>query len=147
MITKSVQIGKETYTVSGDTLQEVLQQAADLQTIARRVNKDSWIEHRKTEGFDFYEAFKRVKGRDGGYRRAIKQFGNSDGTLFLSANEPWRLYDKETDTEYVQFDFLTDEVKEWGFDESAVNGWVPAKAAKKGKLRVYKPVAAPKKAA
>jgi hypothetical protein len=145
MIQKQVQIGRDTFTVSGDNLQEVLQQASALELIGRRAESKipgmskPTLSHRHVDGFDFYEAIAFVRGQNGS-KMAKKQLGNSNGELFLAANEPWVVYDADQDAEFVRFDFLTDDAKEWGFDESAVEGWVKATKGKKGKLRIYKPV-------
>lgn len=138
MLQMQIQVGQHQMTVSGDNLQEVLKNASELQTIARRLDRNATLSHRKNDGFDFYEASIPVRGKNG-TRYAKKQLGNSEGELFLSANEPWRIYDKDTDTEYVKFDFLTDEAKEWGWDEDVTKSFKPAKVTKQGKLRAYKP--------
>lgn len=129
----TIPFGRQTITVTADTLEDVLREASELETIARRA-PEAELRLRRNGKFEYVEAVKRLEnGRT--VRKALSR-RSEDGRLFLAADEPWTVY-KDGQT-WAQWDVITDNVRAWGFTEA--KRWYRVTTRVEGGRRIYLPV-------
>ena len=133
--------------IEADTLQEAIEGAMPVQEVMRevaiinsRLARYPGRFSKRTQGkFTYFEYVGMIgKGAERRYIKKRLSMQTESKQLYVPIDAPWVMYDKDAETSYVQFDFISDELRELGWTDEAKTGWHAAEDNK----NTWTPVAA-----
>lgn len=135
MIQQVVNVGSERMIVSAPTLAELLPKVSDLRLLNYRLGRDgqdATFRYRKNDGGDFVEMWSPSLKAS---LAVSKEMDTSE--FYIGRTTPWVRYEKATDTMYVRYNGMDDDVKSLGWTEDDIGKFVKAEKCKtKGKTGV-----------
>lgn len=135
MIQQQLQVGAERFTISADTLAEILEKGKDFKLMDYRLRtsggKDATFRIRTNDGGDFLEAYSPSLNA----AKMVSKEMPPSTKIYIGADTPWVRYVKsevegEEGTSLVRFDVITDQVRALGWTDEDKGRFVPAERVK-----------------